>query len=224
MTENNKVVYDGQTLIDLTQDDVTASDVRSGVYFHSADGVRGQGTLTSTSIPTADTIAEFDSSAHMNSTDMSAGDVTAFVNSLNVSALNLVDVFYPVGSYYETSDTSFNPNITWAGTTWSLETEGQVHIGGSANGTYQVSGALTNTTDGGETTHTLTVDEMPSHSHIRNANGGYNSNFSTGSGRTIPTNNSTGDQNNLRTGATGGGQAHNNMPPYIIVNRWHRTA
>lgn len=44
MTEYNKVVYDGQTLIDLTQDDVTASDVRSGVYFHSADGVRTQGT------------------------------------------------------------------------------------------------------------------------------------------------------------------------------------
>lgn len=45
MTEYNKVVYGGQTLIDLTQDDVTASDVRSGVYFHSADGVRSQGTL-----------------------------------------------------------------------------------------------------------------------------------------------------------------------------------
>ena len=86
MTENNKVVYDGQTLIDLTQDDVTASDVRSGVYFHSADGVRGQGTLTSTSIPTADTIAEFDSSAHMNSTDMTTGvggEVEAFINGLN---------------------------------------------------------------------------------------------------------------------------------------------
>lgn len=45
MTEYNKVVYDGQTLIDLTQDDVQASDVRNGVYFHSADGVRSQGTM-----------------------------------------------------------------------------------------------------------------------------------------------------------------------------------
>lgn len=85
MTEYNKVVYDGQTLIDLTQDDVTASDVRNGVYFHNSAGVRGQGTLTSTSIPTASTIAEFDSDAHMNSDDMTSQEVDDFVDGLNVS-------------------------------------------------------------------------------------------------------------------------------------------
>ena len=81
----NKGVYDGQTLIDLTQDDVTASDVRSGVYFHDSAGVRGQGTLASTSVPTANTIAEWDSDAQMNSTDMSAQDVSDFVDSLSVT-------------------------------------------------------------------------------------------------------------------------------------------
>lgn len=85
MTEYNKVVYDGQTLIDLTQDDVQASDVRNGVYFHSADGVRSQGTLASTSTPTADTIAEWDSDAHMNSEDMTSQEVDDFVDGLNVS-------------------------------------------------------------------------------------------------------------------------------------------
>ena len=45
MTEYNKVIYDGQTLIDLTQDDVTQADVRQGVYFHDSAGVRSQGTL-----------------------------------------------------------------------------------------------------------------------------------------------------------------------------------
>ena len=84
MTEYNKVVYDGQTLIDLTQDDVQASDVRNGVYFHSADGVRSQGTLASTSVPTADTIAEWDSDAHMNSEDMTSQEVDDFVDGLNV--------------------------------------------------------------------------------------------------------------------------------------------
>lgn len=83
MTEYNKVVYDGQTLIDLTQDDVQASDVRNGVYFHSADGVRSQGTLASTSVPTADTIAEFDSDAHMNSEDMTSQEIQDFVDSLS---------------------------------------------------------------------------------------------------------------------------------------------
>lgn len=28
----------------------------------------------------------------------------------------LLDLFYPVGSYYETSDTDFRPNKTWGGT------------------------------------------------------------------------------------------------------------
>jgi len=128
---------------------------------------------------------------------------------------SIFDIFYPVGSYYETSDTSFDPNVTWGGT-WSLETEGLVHIGAGAN--YAV-GAT-----GGEATHTLTVDEIPAHSHIRNRNSGYDNNFATGSGRTIPTNNSVGNQGNIRTADTGGGQAHNNMQPYVVVNRWHRTA
>ena len=42
----NKVVYGGQTLVDLTNDDVTAADVAEGVYFHSADGTRNVGTMT----------------------------------------------------------------------------------------------------------------------------------------------------------------------------------
>ena len=47
----------------------------------SGDLVVG-GSVTSTSTPTADTIAEFDSSAHMNSADMSASDVQDFVDGL----------------------------------------------------------------------------------------------------------------------------------------------
>lgn len=37
-----------------------------------------------TSVPTADTLAEFDSTAHMNSTDMTSAEITAFVNNLNL--------------------------------------------------------------------------------------------------------------------------------------------
>ena len=33
-----------------------------------------------------------------------------------------LDYYYPVGSYYETSDASFNPNTAWGGT-WVQETE-----------------------------------------------------------------------------------------------------
>lgn len=42
----NKVVYGGETLIDLTADTAVATDVLSGKYFHLASGERVQGTST----------------------------------------------------------------------------------------------------------------------------------------------------------------------------------
>lgn len=42
----NKVIYNGETLIDLTADTAVASDVQSGKYFHLATGERVQGTST----------------------------------------------------------------------------------------------------------------------------------------------------------------------------------
>ena len=42
----NKVIYGGQTLLDLTQDDVTASDVLTGKKFHLPSGAQGTGTCT----------------------------------------------------------------------------------------------------------------------------------------------------------------------------------
>ena len=101
-----------------------------------------------TSVPTANTTAMFDSNAYMNSDDMNSTEMTNFLNSLNIHGLNLIDLFYPVGSYYETSDTTFNPNTSWSGT-WVLELEGQVHVSAGTN--YPISGASTNTSDGGNT-------------------------------------------------------------------------
>ena len=42
----NKVIYGGQTLIDLTGDDVTTSDVLTGKKFHLPSGAQGTGTCT----------------------------------------------------------------------------------------------------------------------------------------------------------------------------------
>lgn len=41
----NKVVYAGNTLIDLTADDVTACDVLSGKKFHLSSGAEATGTM-----------------------------------------------------------------------------------------------------------------------------------------------------------------------------------
>lgn len=66
---------------------------------------------------------------------------------------------------------------------------------------------------GGEATHTLTVNEMPAHTHGLTANG---DNFTGGGGiSSLQPYNPTGDQ---LTTSTGGGQAHNNIPPYLALN------
>lgn len=133
---------------------------------------------------------------------------------------SMLNTFYPVGSYYETSDTTFNPNDAWGGT-WELEAEGLVHIGSGSN--YAV-GAT-----GGEKTHTLTENEMPSHNHKGIewlGDSSYPMSLNTGSNSSGYKLNwePTADNNKITTVAAGGGQAHNNMQPYIVVNRWHRTA
>lgn len=133
----------------------------------------------------------------------------------DTSLLSMVNYFYPVGSYYETSDTTFDPNTAFGGT-WVLETEGQVHI--SAGQNYIVGDT------GGEATHTLTVDEMPSHKHRLSYRTGVVAQgtadmyyFDVGTA-------GTWHNNSPSMEASGGGQEHNNMQPYIVVNRWHRTA
>lgn len=42
----NKVVYDGTTLIDITDSTATASNVASGYYFYLATGEKKQGTAS----------------------------------------------------------------------------------------------------------------------------------------------------------------------------------
>lgn len=45
-TYKNKVIYNGNVLIDLTGDTAVASDVQSGKYFHLATGQRVEGSCT----------------------------------------------------------------------------------------------------------------------------------------------------------------------------------
>lgn len=67
---------------------------------------------------------------------------------------------------------------------------------------------------GGEATHTLTIGEMPSHTHREKYQvpGKYYYSYVTGTEGDRDENSIT---TNVETEATGGGSAHNNMPPYI---------
>ena len=252
------------------------------------------GTTTQLYAPTSGGATSYDDLSNrpqINSTTLT-GNKTLTDLGMKTEILNL---FYPVGSYYETSDTSFDPEIAWGGQ-WQLETEGQVHVSGSANGTYQVTGAPTDTTDGGSAdaivpyhrhsvsavtggitggshdhgSGTFATNSKGSHSHepsntsyqfmacegtssaalgrykIKQGTGSQTDHYYVSSATAVArynTTESTGAHTHDVTGTSGTRThthnlpAHNtnyagtsgnttgaNMQPYIVVNRWHRTA
>jgi hypothetical protein len=70
---------------------------------------------------------------------------------------------------------------------------------------------------GGTEKHTLSVNELPSHNHtLKSATPSYNANMRHDSGDWTLANNARTDGNT--TNSTGGGQAHNNMQPWIAAN------
>lgn len=88
---------------------------------------------------------------------------------------------------------------------------------------------------GGEVKHTLTVDQIPSHTHAhrivkqvwsalvnKDATGALPAGVSPDGVNSGWSNYVSGD--NCANQNTGGGASHNNLPPYLVVYIWKRTA
>ena len=117
------------------------------------------------------------------------------------------DYVFPVGSIYLAYDHT-SPASRFGGT-WQ-------RISNAFLWAVDSSGTIGQT--GGAKTHTLTTAEMPSHTH-----GSVYSGNASGT-KSYAWLSSGGSAMAYGTVATGGGGAHNNMPPYIQVSAWRRTA
>lgn len=122
---------------------------------------------------------------------------------------------YPVNSLFFTA-TNIHPSTFMPGTQWELYAQGRTIVGYDNSDSDFNAGGKT----GGEKTHTLTETEMPSHTHNLKLGEG------SISGNTInyPGSSSTYYSYNNIVQKTGGSEAHNNMPPYIVVYIWRRIA
>lgn len=124
----------------------------------------------------------------------------------------IIGAIYPVGSLY-TSTVSTNPGTILGVGTWVAFGAGRVMVGIDAGQTEFDTVEET----GGAKTHTLTVDEMPAHTHT------ISSTTADGGGTNIVDMGVTAS-GSVTTGSAGGGAAHNNLQPYIIVYMWKRTS
>lgn len=140
--------------------------------------------------------------------------------ALQVLGKKLLDIFYPVGTIYETTsadlDTTTKMNNYFGGT-WEFYGTGRVLVAKSTDTEFDTIGKT-----GGEKTHTLTIAEMPSHNHtfasIAKTEAWEAPNFAVDYQYTSKATISA------YTNYTGDGGAHNNLQPYIVVYRYRRTA
>jgi len=145
---------------------------------------------------------------------------------------------YPVGSMYVNVSDPTNPNTLLGFGTWLLFGSGRVPVGFDSNDVdFNTIGALR-----GAKTHTLTEGQMPTHIHQTLDPG--HSHFISNDVRTglITGANRTSNGGEILSGGAGplvtalpsgtglsilnagGGQAHNNLQPCVVVFMWSRTA
>ena len=132
---------------------------------------------------------------------------------------SLWDQIYPVGSIYITANAT-NPSVLFGGT-WE-QLKGKFLVGVDSSDTdFETSGKT-----GGEKTHILKIDEMPSHNHFLYGSPYGSADWVEGGVQRVKYDvNQKTASNTYPIGPafdTGGSQAHNNLPPYMTVYMWKR--
>lgn len=118
--------------------------------------------------------------------------------------------YFPIGYIY-LSTVEIDPSIYFGGKWERIKDRFLL----TAGDTYK-NGAI-----GGEANHRLTISEMPNHSH-NYSSGRWYWTEKDGGGDVITNQTGTSYIFTRTTTATGGNNAHNNMPPYLVVYAWKR--
>lgn len=168
------------------------------------------------------------------------------------SIKEVIDIVHPVGSIWETTTTD-DPNTLWAGTTWVKMDAGRVLVAAGSYTESGTTYTYNLGDTGGEAKHQLSTDELATHGHDASisttsligdtytwfpaeydnvqASGvlscsKYGDHCAGDSGKQgnghIHIDVSHGHSASIST--TGGNARHENRPPFMVVNRWKRTA
>ena len=165
-----------------------------------------------------------------NQIGITLGNGLSLINTtIQIDSKQVFLATHPIDSYYITEENE-NPIDKYGGGWLQIKdcflwaTGDTTSITYTENGT-SVTKSLTLGSTGGEATHTLTTDEMPSHSHDIGpiCTGGL-----AGISYTQVSNGANASWDGTAAGLkkyvnnTGGNVAHNNMPPYRAVKVWKR--
>ena len=154
-------------------------------------------------------------------------------NTMQSNIEQAINAIYPVGSIIIRDDTEDMSNFL--GFTWEKVFAGRVLVGLDTTQTeFDTIGKT-----GGEKTHKLTIDEMPSHTHDMDdaVYGNYKNRLGIrgdgGGGKNlVPSMTQTDGYSKYLPTDTGGGKGHshgdtgsaNHLPPYLAVYMWKRIA
>ena len=125
----------------------------------------------------------------------------------------IMTILYPVGAIY-ISTLSTNPATLLGFGTWAAYAAGRVLVGvGTSDQAFAAAAT------GGESNHTLSIPEMPTHNHEQ-----YGGAFATAGTAEYNSQWNNDTYQGKLSGNAGGGGAHNNLQPYVVVYMWNRTA
>lgn len=145
----------------------------------------------------------------------------------------MFELFYPVGSFYETSDTSFDPNTAWGGA-WVEDTAGRVLVA-QDTATFATAGD----TGGTETTNQAFFRPALNSGNMQDMGNNYVENIrarvdtwlqANGSSQLTLDNQVASVGGTVRTQGTTATEAgffkytSTTLQPYLVIKRWHRIA